>query len=293
MLGLQEGGQPAVDPVEFPSHGISYDRPAMEEPDPGFVGRHPPPVWERRHPGRPESWSFDFLAPDGDLGGFVGLTIWSTPRLAWYWAALVGRRRPYLLVRDLEVEPPRSPTSREIRAEGLWADINCETPHEHWSLGLEAFGVGLEDPDEALAGERGDRTGLGLDLEWEAGSGIVGAEGRYGQACTVHGEILVGGSGGPVESIAFDGRGWRRHAWGPAVDWFQPVSWFGGHLDGGEPYTAPGGVGENEDAAVVLHRAPLRLQAGRRRAVLERAVCRFRTPSGEQGLGWSERVIPD
>ena len=250
------------------------------------------PMWERRHPGGPESWSFDFVAPDASLAGFVGLTIWSAPRLAWYWAALVGRRRPYLLVRDLEVAAPRAPTSREIRADGLWADVNCETPHDHWSLGLEAFGVSLDDPDEALRAERGDRTGLGLDLEWEASAGVAGGEGAYGQPCTVHGEILVGGGGGPVETIAFDGRGWRRHTWGGGVDWFGPAWRVDGFTDGGAAWTAaaedpavdPAGVG-------VLERAPLRLERAGRRAVLERSLCRFRTPGGDSGLGWSERIV--
>jgi len=259
----------------------------MDEPGSGAVA--PDPVWERRHPGGPESWSFDFIASDGTLAGFVGLTIWSEPRLAWYWAALVGRRRPYLLVRDLDVAAPRSPTSREIRSDGLWADVNCETPHDHWSLGLEAFGVSLDDPDEALGAERGDRTGLGLDLEWEAASPVVGGPESYGQPSTVHGEILVGGGGGPVETIDFEGTGWRRHAWGAGVDWFSPAWRLDGHLDAGAPHSAPlvDGTG-----LAVSQRAPLRLERVGRTAVLERALCRFRTVAGETGLGWSERITP-
>lgn len=258
------------------------------EPAPGAAGPAPDPMWERRHPGRPESWSFDFASPDGSLGGFVGLTIWSTPRLAWYWAALVGRRRPYLLVRDLEVAPPRSQASREVRSTALWADINCETPHDHWSLGLEAFGVSMDDPDEALGGERGDRIGLGLDLEWEASASVVGDEGSYRQACVVHGEILVGGGGSGVEKLAFDGLGWRGHAWGAGVEWFSDRSCVTGRLDTGEPYSrldvAPGDV-------TVLHRAPLRLELGNRRAILERGLCRFRSEAAVAGVGWFERVL--
>ena len=252
----------------------------MDEPDPD---------WERRHPGRPESWSFDFFTPDAGLAGFVGLTIWPS-RVAWYWAALIGRRRPYLLVRDLDVAAPRSPTSREIRADSLWGDVNCETPFDHWSLGLEAFGVALDDPDEALGDERGDRTGLGLDLEWEAVAGVTGGDPSYGQPCAVQGEILVG-AGRDVETIALDGYGWRRHAWGHGVDWFTPSAWFGGRVDGGEPHSAEGDDATAASAGVLL-RAPLRLEQGTRRATLERALCRFTTPAGESGLGWSEQIRP-
>lgn len=249
----------------------------------------PDPDWERRHPGRPESWSFDFFTPDAGLAGFVGLTIWPS-RVAWYWAALVGRRRPYLLVRDLDVAAPRSPTSREIRADSLWADVNCETPFDHWSLGLEAFGVALDDPDEALGDERGDRTGLGLDLEWEAVGGVRGGDPAYAQPCAVHGEILVG-AGREVETIALDGYGWRRHAWGDGVDWFTASARFGGRIDGGQPHWAEGDDASAAAAGALL-RAPLRLEQGARRATLERTLCRFATPAGENGLGWSEQVVP-
>ena len=37
----------------------------------------------------------------------------------------------------------------EIRTEGLWAELLCETPGEHWTLGLEAFGVRLDTVAEA------------------------------------------------------------------------------------------------------------------------------------------------
>jgi hypothetical protein len=249
----------------------------------------PDPSWERRHPGQRESWSFDFCAPDASLGGFLGLTLHPPPRpAAWYWAALVGVGRPYLLVRDLEVEAPRRGGSREVRADGLWADVNCETAFEHWSVGLEAFGVAMDDPDEALGAERGERIGLGLDLEWEAVAGPVGNEGDYDQPCDVHGEILVG-AGSVVETIAFEGHGWRRHAWGapPGAD-AGATDWLGGRLEDGTPYRGEANAGEGGDghARRVLFRAPLRLEPG----VLERSLCRFTAAGGGAGLGWHERV---
>jgi hypothetical protein len=135
----------------------------------------------------------------------VGLTFDPARRRCWYWAALVGEGRPYLLVRDLEVDLPRRAGSREIRAEALWADMNCETPFEHWSYGLEAFGLATDDPDD----DRGDRVALGFDLEWEASGPVEGGAGSYSQPGVVHGEILVG-----RDAIAFDGVGARRHRWG-------------------------------------------------------------------------------
>lgn len=251
------------------------------------------PSWERPHPGRREFWGFDFFAEDASLGGFVGLTFVPERHRCWYWAALVGDGRPYLLVRDLEVAMPRRPASREIRSEALWADMNCETPFEHWSIGLEAFGVSMDDPDEALGTERGERVGLGLDVEWESEGEVVGPSGSYAQPGVVHGEILVGGGG--VKNIAFEGHGWRRHAWreqdATGADWMAPPrSWLGGRLDDGTPHRLDP-VGR-EVVVEPLHRAPLMVEAGSGRATLERSLCRFVDPLAGRGLGWVEWLRP-
>jgi hypothetical protein len=135
---------------------------------------------------------FDFWLPDGSLGGF-----WWLGDPAGYVAGLVGRGRPYVLVKDLDCRP----RGYELRAEGLWADCNDEAPDgTHWSWGLEAFGVAFDDAEEALRSEWGDRMALGFDLEWEAPDRLDLAPDRPG---AVHGEILVG----PSERIAFDGLG--------------------------------------------------------------------------------------
>ena len=82
-------------------------------------------------------------------------------------------------MRDHDVPPPRQ--GLEIRAEGLWCELFCETPGDHWTCGLEAFAVRLDTPDDALraGGEIGERVPVGLDLEWEAPE-------------IVHGDVLVG-----------------------------------------------------------------------------------------------------
>ena len=52
---------------------------------------------------------------------------------------------------------PRRARCSVVRAEGLWAELLCETPGEHWSFGLEAFGVRFDDAAEAAASDRGER----------------------------------------------------------------------------------------------------------------------------------------
>lgn len=123
-----------------------------------------------------ESWDFDFATQAGNLGGYLRLAL-----------------------------------HPELGASWLWADLVCETPLEHWTVGLEAFGVALDDPTESYRSGRGDRTALGFDLEWEMlgpATPLAGAAG-YHLPCLVHGQVLIG-----PEVIDFEGWGSRSHAWG-------------------------------------------------------------------------------
>ena len=162
-----------------------------------------------------ESWYFDFAADDGSIGGYVRLGLYPNLGVAWYWAYLVGSPGT-LLVRHHEAALPKPP-GFEIREDGLWADMHCESPNDHWTIGLEAFAVALDEPGDAYRGERGDKVPLGFDLEWEAEAPVYDYPGvtRYEQSCRVSGEILVGS-----DRIEFDGPGQRDHSWG-VRDWWR------------------------------------------------------------------------
>ncbi len=157
-----------------------------------------------------EAWSLVFACPGGP-GGFVRVVCW--PDHAWFWGYLVSPAEGLVVVRDHDVAPPhgRSPV---LRADGLWCELTEETPGEHWSVGLEAFGVRLDDPLDAEHGERGERLPVGLDVEWETGAGAYGS---------VHGVLLVGAARldvdgtGVFEHSSFTGNpwvgAWRRVTW--------------------------------------------------------------------------------
>lgn len=262
---------------------------------------------ERPHPagddpGWAEWWRFDFTAPDGALGGYVQVSLLPTTGVAWYWAALVGPRRPLVTVVDNEAPLPRSPRSLELRAEGLWADHICETPLEHWSVANEAFAVALDDPLEAYGRMLGDRVPLGIDLEWETDGAVEPAgDGGYEIPCVVHGEILVG-----EEQIDFAGHGWRSHGWGEAR-WGRPWSHAEGRFDDGRTFASsptevvPGREGLPREAAaavdglavtvIPLAYAPVLVPvaggAGAGASRLVRALCRFRAADGRRGHGWA------
>lgn len=183
---------------------------------PADEGRHPPDGGLYFN----ESWYFDFSREDG-TGGYVRLGLYPNQQVAWYWAYLVTPEHGLVVVRDHEVRLPRG-EALEVRADGLWGECICETPMEHWGLGLEAFGVRLDAPVDAYRGEVGERLPVGLDLEWEAYTPVFdypypddhpGA--HYEHAGIVHGELLIG-----PDRIAFEGRGERDHSWGER-DWWQ------------------------------------------------------------------------
>jgi hypothetical protein len=119
-----------------------------------------------------------------------------------------------VVVADESVPIPRPGAGLEIRADGLWASFHCETPFEHWSLGLEAFGLRVDeerDDDAAWADLVGERIAVGFDLEWELrgpSEPLVDGDG-YRQPGTIFGDLLV-----VRDRIAVDAPAWRDHSWG-------------------------------------------------------------------------------
>lgn len=111
----------------------------------------------------------------------------------------------------VEFDVPIPSRAWEIRASGLWADHVCETPMEHWSYGLEAFGLAIDDPGELLGNAMGQRVPLGWEIEFEARAEAqqTGTDDRYGQIGSVHGLLLE-----KSETTEVDGYGVRSHWWG-------------------------------------------------------------------------------
>jgi hypothetical protein len=143
---------------------------------------------------RSGAWSLEFSADDGTRGR-VALTI--PPEGAARYEAVFAA--PALgdgvfVVRDDDVPPPRA-ALLEVRADGLWAELVCETAGEHWSFGLEAFGLRVDDWDEAEHAEVGDRVAVGLDLEWEIDEGAPGTGLVHGELLTAHARSVVNGRG--------------------------------------------------------------------------------------------------
>jgi hypothetical protein len=142
-----------------------------------------------------EAWGFEWGTADGN-GGFVRLSLHREQRVAWYWAYLLRPGLGPVVVRDHEVMLPRG-RALEIRADSLWSELVCETPGEHWSIGLEAFAVALDKREDVFTGEIGERIAFGLDIEWET----TGEEAVDGvMPGRVRGDVLVGRETRPVDT---------------------------------------------------------------------------------------------
>ena len=176
---------------------------------------------EGRHDDAPglESWGFELAA--GRVTGLVRLTVDLAHRRAGFLADFSVRPAGRVVVADEEVPVPRRESGLDVRADGLWASLHCETPFEHWSLGLEAFGLRLEgDPLEGHLVDAsswdqliGERIPVGFDLEWElrAAPEPLADGAGYSQVGVVFGELLVVRDRIPVEGAAV-----REHWWGGA-----------------------------------------------------------------------------
>jgi hypothetical protein len=167
-----------------------------------------------------EAWHLDAATEDG-VGVAVRLACAPALGVAWWWThvLLPGLPGP-IVVRDHEVGLPRQ--GLEVRADGLWGELWCASPFEHWTYSLEAFGVKLDDPADSLHGEIGERMPVGLDIEWEADpNGSTAHEHRaddrirgYEQFGVVHGELLLDRT-----RLELDAIGLRSHTWGaPRTD---------------------------------------------------------------------------
>lgn len=198
--------------------------------DPANEGRHAP--GEERYWN--ESWYLDFVSDDGTFGGYVRTGLYPNLGVCWYWACVVGEGRPLVTLIDHEVAIPADGVA--VRGAGLWTDYVVETPWEHVSLGLEGFGVTVDDPADPLRVAdprdlRGERTAIGFELDWETEGAVFpfpfGIT-RYEVPCRVHGEVLVG-----EERVEFSGSGQRDHSWGVRDWWAMSHNWCEGALSDG------------------------------------------------------------
>lgn len=145
-------------------------------------------------------------APDRALHGLVRVDVSARRGATAFLAAVLGPGRPPVVVldHDLPLPAPRL----ELRTSGIWTDLVCETPLEHWTIGLEAFGLAVEPGAVVTPETFGDRVPVGLDLDVETVGDAVRGPSWFTADVHVHGEVLVAD-----EAFELDGRGMRQRRW--------------------------------------------------------------------------------
>ena len=152
-----------------------------------------------------EAWWWWGLAADRSCGLFVGLEL--RGRRYDYWAGLVRVDEPYLYIEELDGNDLRS--GLEIKPAEMWADHVCDVPFTQWSLGNEAHGVLLDDPEEAWRRAYGTLVPVTFDVEWYASDAPQPVPHGYRQAGEIdaHVELTSG-------LLSFTGPAERVHVWG-------------------------------------------------------------------------------
>ena len=120
---------------------------------------------EARHPSASvEAWWWWGAAADFSAGVFVGLELRGNQ--FDYWAGLVRVDQPYLYIEELAGTDLRG--GLEIKPPETWADHSCDVSFQQWSLGNEAHGVLLDEPEEAWRRAYGTPVPVTFDIEWYA-----------------------------------------------------------------------------------------------------------------------------
>lgn len=153
-------------------------------------------------------YTFDCWAADTSFGAGVGLVLDRGATRAWYWTMLARAGAPLVHLADPEVGLPKS--GLLVRADALWADHICESPHAQWTVANEVYALELDDPHDAIAHEGGTSIPLAFDWEWYATAASTSVDGGYAQAGVVHGEIHVGREVVSLSEVPAA----RTHRWG-------------------------------------------------------------------------------
>ncbi|MEV6864006.1 hypothetical protein AB0M44_23730 [Streptosporangium subroseum] len=174
-------------------------------------GAHPvgvEPLWS-------ESVYLDFTTQDGSIAGYIRLGLYPNWNRAWYWACLVGKDRPTVLLADNHAPLPGPDLA--VKGEGCRATHEVTLPMRSFGLTLNAeAAVVLDDPAQAYADTAGARaTSLEFDLEWKTVGGVYpyGFITRYRDAGQCSGFHV--GSESPRGSVLWG----AFYLWGNSLKW--------------------------------------------------------------------------
>lgn len=141
----------------------------------------------------------EWVDPGQGIAGLLRVEVRPTAGATRFLAAVVrtGEDPVVVLDHDLPVVTDRF----EFRAPAVWVELTCEEALEHWTVGLEAFGLGIDAGEPVGPDTFGDRVPLGLDLDLETVGAAAGVSDSFAVDVAVRGEVLVGTAAHEVDAI--------------------------------------------------------------------------------------------
>lgn len=161
-------------------------------------------VTERDDRDRPADADIDivdleFVADDGTLAGLLRLDLRRRAGATRFLASILERGADPVTVLDHDL--PLATGAFEFRASGVWVELCCEEPLDHWTVGLEAFGLALPPDSVVTPDSFGDRVPLGLDLDLDTVGAPEGDAAGFSLEVRVHGEVLVADRAYEIDAV--------------------------------------------------------------------------------------------
>lgn len=195
------------------------------QPNVDDEGTHDPsdePLWS-------ESWYFDFVDPDQDVGGWIRLGLMPNQGKAWIQALVCGESMPTVAVLDFDVPLPDEHT--HVHTDTVDLTFHASVPLSTYRVTVRGAGEAHDDPAALLRGESGRPVELTMDLTWTT----VGTpyqyrmSPRYELPCRVTGTVTADGRTFDLTEVA----GQRDHSWASRDWWSMEWVWSALHLDDG------------------------------------------------------------
>lgn len=151
----------------------------------------------------------EWVDPVLGLAGLYRLEV--RPAVGATWLLVAIQPSPGVLpVVLLDHELPLASAGFEFRASGVWTELVCEAPFDHWTVGLEAFALELDAATKPVTPNSvGDRVPLGLDLDLEMTDSVQrDGDAGFRAGAAVRGEVLVGAAAFEIDAVGVYRRRW-------------------------------------------------------------------------------------
>ncbi|RAV07575.1 phosphotransferase [Mycolicibacterium sp. GF69] len=178
-------------------------------------GEHPPgdePLWN-------ESWYYDFVDPEQQIGGWVRLGLYPNLKTSWVNGLVCGPDIPTYALLDFE------------DTGAIELVLTAAEPLKTYRVTMRGRGQAYDDPAGLLRNESGRPVDVSMELEWTTVGTpyLYRVTPRYEIPCTVSGTVTVDGR----ELTFTDVPGQRDHSWGLRDWWAMDWVWSALHLDDG------------------------------------------------------------